>query len=138
MAAPTRTLKVLVADDHPIVREGLRAIVETMDEFMVVASVSGGIDAIRAAAANPPDIAVMDLHMADLDGVQATREILARNPDRLVSQKQLLQEVWGPMHVNESQYLRVYMAQLRRKLEPDPSHPKHLITEPGMGYRFQA
>jgi two-component system KDP operon response regulator KdpE len=65
-------------------------------------------------------------------------EILARNPDRLVSQKQLLQEVWGPMHVNESQYLRVYMAQLRRKLEPDPADPKHLITEPGMGYRFQA
>jgi two-component system KDP operon response regulator KdpE len=64
-------------------------------------------------------------------------EILARNPGRLVSQKQLLQEVWGPMHVNESQYLRVYFAQLRRKLEDDPAHPRHLITEPGMGYRFE-
>ncbi len=64
-------------------------------------------------------------------------EILARNPDRLVSQKQLLSEVWGPTSVGESQYLRVYMAQLRRKLERDPAHPKHLITEPGMGYRFQ-
>ncbi|GHH33876.1 response regulator [Lentzea cavernae] len=64
-------------------------------------------------------------------------EILARNPGRLVSQKQLLQEVWGPMHVNESQYLRVYFAQLRRKLEDDPARPKHLITEPGMGYRFE-
>jgi two-component system, OmpR family, KDP operon response regulator KdpE len=64
-------------------------------------------------------------------------EILARHPGRLVSQKQLLQEVWGPMHVNETQYLRVYLAQLRRKLEPDPAHPRHLITEPGMGYRFQ-
>ncbi|SDK83168.1 two-component system, OmpR family, KDP operon response regulator KdpE [Lentzea albidocapillata subsp. violacea] len=64
-------------------------------------------------------------------------EILARNPDRLVSQKQLLSEVWGPMSVGESQYLRVYMAQLRRKLERDPAHPQHLITEPGMGYRFQ-
>ncbi|NGY63201.1 response regulator [Lentzea sp. NEAU-D13] len=64
-------------------------------------------------------------------------EILARHPGRLVSQKQLLQEVWGPMHVNETQYLRVYLAQLRRKLEHDPAHPKHLITEPGMGYRFQ-
>ncbi len=64
-------------------------------------------------------------------------EILARNPGRLVSQKQLLQEVWGPMHVNESQYLRVYFAQLRRKLEADPAHPRHLITEPGMGYRFE-
>ncbi|MDT7786121.1 MAG: two-component system, OmpR family, operon response regulator KdpE [Pseudonocardiales bacterium] len=64
-------------------------------------------------------------------------EILARNPGRLVSQKKLLQEVWGPMHVNESQYLRVYFAQLRRKLEDDPAHPRHLITEPGMGYRFE-
>jgi two-component system KDP operon response regulator KdpE len=64
-------------------------------------------------------------------------EILARNPGRLVTQKQLLQEVWGPMHVNESQYLRVYFAQLRRKLEDDPAHPRHLITEPGMGYRFE-
>ncbi|MEU0876970.1 response regulator [Lentzea sp. NPDC005914] len=64
-------------------------------------------------------------------------EILARNPGRLVSQKQLLQEVWGPMHVNESQYLRVYFAQLRRKLEADPAHPRHLITEPGMGYRLE-
>ncbi|WP_329792626.1 response regulator [Lentzea sp. DG1S-22] len=64
-------------------------------------------------------------------------EVLARNPGRLVSQKQLLQEVWGPMHVNESQYLRVYFAQLRRKLEDDPAHPRHLITEPGMGYRFE-
>ncbi|MCG8928016.1 response regulator [Lentzea sp. CC55] len=64
-------------------------------------------------------------------------EVLARNPGRLVSQKQLLREVWGPMHVNESQYLRVYFAQLRRKLEDDPAHPRHLITEPGMGYRFE-
>ncbi|MGW6442068.1 response regulator [Lentzea sp. NPDC055074] len=64
-------------------------------------------------------------------------EILARNPGRLVSQRQLLQEVWGPMHVNESQYLRVYFAQLRRKLEDDPARPRHLITEPGMGYRFE-
>ncbi|WP_434439241.1 response regulator [Lentzea sp. E54] len=64
-------------------------------------------------------------------------EILARNPGKLVSQKQLLAEVWGPAYVDESQYLRVYLAQLRRKLEPDPARPRHLITEPGMGYRFQ-
>ena len=64
-------------------------------------------------------------------------EILARNPGRLVTQKQLLQDVWGPSHVGETQYLRVYLAQLRRKLEPDPSRPRHLITEPGMGYRLE-
>ncbi|MFJ6937967.1 response regulator [Streptomyces sp. NPDC101132] len=64
-------------------------------------------------------------------------EVLVRNSGRLVSQKQLLQEVWGPSYGTESNYLRVYMAQLRRKLETDPAHPRHFITEPGMGYRFE-
>jgi two-component system, OmpR family, KDP operon response regulator KdpE len=63
-------------------------------------------------------------------------EVLIRNEDRLVSQRQLLQEVWGPRYETETNYLRVYMAQLRRKLEPDPQHPRYLLTEPGMGYRF--
>ena len=65
-------------------------------------------------------------------------EVLVRSQGRMVSQKQLLQEVWGPAYEKESHYLRVYVAQLRRKLEPDPAHPVHLITEPGMGYRFEA
>ncbi|ADI06379.1 MULTISPECIES: response regulator [Streptomyces] len=64
-------------------------------------------------------------------------EVLVRNTGRLVSQKQLLQEVWGPSYGTETNYLRVYMAQLRRKLEADPSHPRHFVTEPGMGYRFE-
>ena len=63
-------------------------------------------------------------------------EVLVRHQDKLVTQRQLLQEVWGPAYETETNYLRVYMAQLRRKLERDPSHPRHLITEPGMGYRF--
>ncbi|WP_432094733.1 response regulator [Streptomyces sp. bgisy100] len=64
-------------------------------------------------------------------------EVLVRQPGRLVGQKQLLQEVWGPAYGTETNYLRVYMAQLRRKLEADPSHPEHFVTEPGMGYRFE-
>ena len=64
-------------------------------------------------------------------------EVLVRSPGRMVAQKQLLQEVWGPAYETESHYLRVYIAQLRRKLEPDPAHPVHLVTEPGMGYRFE-
>ena len=64
-------------------------------------------------------------------------EILVRNAGRLVSQRQLLHDVWGPSYDTESNYLRVYLAQLRRKLEPDPAQPQHLITEPGMGYRFE-
>jgi two-component system KDP operon response regulator KdpE len=65
-------------------------------------------------------------------------EILVRSRGRLITQKQLLQDVWGPSYGSESNYLRVYIAQLRRKLEPEPSRPRHLLTEPGMGYRFQA
>ena len=63
-------------------------------------------------------------------------ELLVRAAGRLVTQRQLLQEVWGPQYESESNYLRVYIAQLRRKLEPEPSRPRYLLTEPGMGYRF--
>ena len=63
-------------------------------------------------------------------------ETLVRNPGRLVSQRQLLQTVWGPSYGDESNYLRVHMAHLRHKLEPDRSRPRYLLTEPGMGYRF--
>jgi len=63
-------------------------------------------------------------------------EVLARNKGRLVPQQQLLRDVWGPGYETETHYLRVYVAQLRRKLEPDPSAPRHLITEPGLGYRL--
>jgi len=64
-------------------------------------------------------------------------ELLLREPGRLVGQRQLLQTVWGPTYLSETNYLRQFMAQLRRKLEPDPAHPQFLLTEPGMGYRYQ-
>lgn len=63
--------------------------------------------------------------------------VLARRPGHLVSQKDLLHEVWGPGYGRESNYLRVYANQLRRKLEPDPTHPRYLVTDPGQGYRFE-
>jgi two-component system, OmpR family, KDP operon response regulator KdpE len=63
-------------------------------------------------------------------------ELLVRHRGQLVSQRQLLRDVWGPEYRNETHYLRVYMSQLRRKLEPDPAHPRYFITEPGMGYRL--
>jgi two-component system KDP operon response regulator KdpE len=63
-------------------------------------------------------------------------EVLVRNAGKLVPHRQLLQEVWGPRYESETNYLRVYLAQLRAKLEPDPARPRHLVTEPGMGYRF--
>jgi len=63
-------------------------------------------------------------------------QILIQHADRVVTQRQLLNEVWGPRHSEQSHYLRVYMAQLRRKLEADSSSPRHLRTEPGVGYRL--
>ena len=63
-------------------------------------------------------------------------EILVRNPGRLVDQPTLLREVWGPGYERQLHYLRVYLAQLRRKLEPEPSRPRYLITHAGLGYRF--
>jgi two-component system KDP operon response regulator KdpE len=64
-------------------------------------------------------------------------EQLVRNPGKLITQRQLLHEIWGPQYSSETNYLRQYMARLRRKLEDDPTRPRHLLTEPGMGYRFQ-
>jgi two-component system KDP operon response regulator KdpE len=64
-------------------------------------------------------------------------EVLVRNPEKLITQQQLLSEVWGPAYAKETNYLRVYMAQLRRKLESDAAAPRHLLTEAGIGYRFQ-
>jgi two-component system, OmpR family, KDP operon response regulator KdpE len=64
-------------------------------------------------------------------------EVLLRNPGKLLSQQQLLADVWGPGYADATGNLRLYMAQLRRKLEPDPARPRWLLTEPGMGYRYQ-
>ncbi len=66
----------------------------------------------------------------------AILELLLRFPGRLVTQRTVLQEVWGPGHDRDTGYLRLYLAQLRKKLEPDPARPRYLLTEPGMGYRF--
>jgi two-component system KDP operon response regulator KdpE len=64
-------------------------------------------------------------------------EMLVRNRGKLVGREELLREVWGPKYARETHYLRVFLAQLRRKLEDDPSRPDHLLTEAGMGYRFE-
>ena len=64
-------------------------------------------------------------------------EVLVRNAGKLVSQRQLLEEVWGPEYGDQANYLRVHMAHVRRKLEPDPSRPRYFLTEAGVGYRFE-
>ncbi|MGV8911444.1 MAG: response regulator [Rhodoglobus sp.] len=64
-------------------------------------------------------------------------EILVRNAGKLVTRQSLLTEIWGSEHITDTGYLRLYISQLRKKLEPDPSNPRYLLTESGMGYRFQ-
>jgi two-component system, OmpR family, KDP operon response regulator KdpE len=103
-------------------------------------------------AGNPSPLITIGRHTLDLAGHTITGgdpdvrltprewellEHLARHAGKLLTQHTLLQEVWGPQYRTETNYLRQYMARLRRKLEADPAHPRHLLTEPGMGYRFQ-
>jgi two-component system KDP operon response regulator KdpE len=103
---------------------------------------SAGEEAVIETAAFTVDLSAKKVHR---DGTEVhltptewgVLELLVRNRGKLVAQKQLLQEVWGPAYASETHYLRVYLAQLRRKLEPRPSRPRHLLTEAGMGYRFE-
>jgi two-component system KDP operon response regulator KdpE len=105
----------------------------------------------RLTSPEPPATALIGDHTVDVANhvvtgprgeVHLTRtewqllEALMAEPGKLISQRYLLQRVWGPTYQHETQYLRQYVAQLRRKLERDPARPRHFITEPGMGYRF--
>lgn len=109
--------------------------------------------ALRRTAASPdaPVIVTTDDFEVDLAAKRVTRdgqevrltptewgivEMLVRHPDRLITQRQILQEVWGPEYGEEGHYLRVFMAHIRKKLEPNREQPRYFVTEPGMGYRF--
>ena len=89
------------------------------------------------------DLAAKTITLPDGEAVRLTRtewsllELLVRNPGKLMTQHELLTRIWGPSYPKDNDYLRVYLARLRRKLEPVPGRPRYLITEPGMGYRFQ-
>ena len=121
-----------------------------MDEFL--ARLRAAVRRAAASADTDEPVIETDSFTVDLTAKRVTRhgaevhltptewgmlEMLVRNRGKLVGREELLREVWGPGYATETHYLRVYLAQLRRKLEDDPSHPRHLITEAGMGYRFQ-
>jgi len=221
--------RVLIVEDEPQLRRALG--INLHARGYEVVSVADGAGALRAAAASPSDLVILDLGLPDMDGVEVVHglrgwtqvpiiilsardsqndkvgaldagaddyltkpfgmdellariraalrraqphedapvittetftidlaakrvtradkevrltptewhllEVLTRHPGKLVTGRQLLQDVWGPAHGGETNYLRVYMAQLRRKLESEPARPRHLITEPGIGYRFE-
>jgi two-component system KDP operon response regulator KdpE len=121
-----------------------------MDEFMARLRAAVRRSATSVDADEP--VVETDSFTVDLAAKKVTRngndvhltptewgmlEMLVRNRGKLVGREELLKEVWGPSYARETHYLRVYLAQLRRKLEDDPSHPRHLLTEAGMGYRFE-
>ncbi|MEU6132770.1 response regulator [Saccharopolyspora sp. NPDC047091] len=114
LRAAVRRSRSAVAEDEPVVRT---------ESFEVDLSAK---KVLRAGA---------EVHLTPTEW--GMLEVLVRNRGKLVAQRRLLQEVWGPAYADEFHYLRVYIAQLRRKLEDDPSRPRHLITEAGMGYRFE-
>lgn len=124
-----------------------------MDELLArirarARSTSGEADAAaHAIGALTVDLAAKTIRSTDASGnatsVRLTPtewrllELFLKNPGKLLTRQMLLSEVWGPFHANDAGYLRLYVAQLRRKLEPTPSEPRFFLTEPGMGYRFE-
>ncbi|MFI9818523.1 response regulator [Saccharothrix variisporea] len=130
------------ADDYVTKPFGMDELLARLRAAVRRSAVTEGEDAVVQTASFTVDLAAKkvvregeEVHLTPTEW--GLLEILARNRGRLVAQKQLLQEVWGPQYAKETHYLRVYLAQLRRKLEPEPSRPRHLVTEPGMGYRFE-
>jgi two-component system, OmpR family, KDP operon response regulator KdpE len=114
------------------VRAAVRRGADVPEDAPVVSTPTFTVDlATRRVTAHDGDVRLTPTEWAVL-------EVLVRHRGRLVGRQQLLQEVWGPSYTTETNYLRVYLAQLRRKLEPDPARPRHLLTEPGVGYRFEA
>ena len=115
------------AEDQPRIRLGDLVVDLAAKRVTRHASVPAG----AGTASAPPD----DIRLTPTEW--HLLEVLLRNPGKLLSRNQLLTEVWGPGYADATGNLRLYMAQLRRKLEPDPARPRWLITEPGMGYRYQ-
>ncbi|GAA3461754.1 response regulator [Saccharothrix longispora] len=130
------------ADDYVTKPFGMDELLARLRAAVRRGAVVEGEDAVVETASFTVDLAAKkvlrdgaEVHLTPTEW--GLLEVLVRHRGRLVAQKQLLQEVWGPQYAKETHYLRVYLAQLRRKLEPEPSHPRHLVTEPGMGYRFE-
>ena len=127
-----------VPEDLPRIRLGELVVDLAAKRVVRQAPVPAGLDPAGEAPAGEAPAGE-----APAEGIRLTPtewhllEVLLRNPGKLLSRNQLLTEVWGPGYADATGNLRLYMAQLRRKLEPDPARPRWLITEPGMGYRYQ-
>ena len=158
MSASTSTLVVI--EDDPQIRRFLRTGLSA-EPFRIFEAETGRAGLVEAAT-RKPDLVILDLGLPDLDGVEVVAELrlwytrpiiilsarsneqekikalaaLVRHAGKVCTHRQLLAEVWGPSHVEHGHYLRIYMAQLRHKLETDSTNPRFLRTEAGVGYRL--
>lgn len=132
------------ADDHVTKPFGMAELLARLRAALRRAATvaAGGVEAVVSTPDFTVDLAAKTVVLADGIETHLTPtewgilEVLVRHRGKLVPQRELLREVWGPTYQSQTNYLRVYLAQLRRKLEPVPSHPTYLITEAGMGHRF--
>ncbi len=108
---------------------------QPVDEAPVVVTAAFEVDLAAARVTRTLDGARDEVRLTPTEWSIVER--LVRSPGRLVTQRQLLHEVWGPQYDHETNYLRVHLANIRRKLEPQPGAPRYFVTEPGMGYRFE-
>jgi len=154
------TVPVLVLSARSTSQEKVQALDAGADDYItkpfntaeLLARVRAAVRRAKPATEPATEAVITDDFTVDLDDRRVWRngtpvrltptewsllEILVRNAGKIVTGRHLLNEVWGPSSENETHYLRVYLAQLRRKLEPDPAHPKYLITEHSVGYRFE-
>ena len=154
------TTRVLVVDDEAPIQRFLKPALTASGYEVLTAE--NGRQALHLIATAAPDIGVLDLGLPDIDAeglsvdldrrlvfrlgvpVKLTPKeydllaILVRHAGRVVTHRQILSQVWGPAHADDTQYLRVFIGQLRAKIEPDTETPKLLLTEPGIGYRLWA
>jgi two-component system, OmpR family, KDP operon response regulator KdpE len=122
---------ILIVEDEPELVRALR--INLRARQYDVRTAGTGREALALAASHPPDAIILDLGLPEW----RILEVLLRRPGQLVGSAQLLTAVWGPGFQQRTNYLRFHMARLRRKLEDNPARPRHLLTEPGMGYRYQ-
>jgi two-component system KDP operon response regulator KdpE len=111
-------------------RHAARAVLPSTEPVLVVGEIQLDLDRRTVS------IAGNEVHLTPIEYKLLT--VLMKNAGKVLTHRQLLKDVWGPSHATQTQYLRVYMTQLRHKLERDAARPKYLVTEPGVGYRLKA